>query len=171
MMWECVGWCLIHSYFYFVLHPTKRISYRDRHEKIHHLGFAWTENGWMLLHQGTQVLINSIDAVANKPTLQTITNIEVSACSIVNISMRKSGICNTNTSCTYEIQVNKILTIQIINHVTNNTFKKRKLNYIECQSPKYICQIIWYKSWSIPLLHPSKYTLTTMKTKMLLTWR
>ena len=78
---------------------------------ICHLGCDWTEDGEMFLHQGTWVLINSIDTLANEPYLQTISNIEVPAYSIVTIPQRKFDICTSNTLFVYEIQAKERLTI------------------------------------------------------------
>ena len=63
----------------------------------------------MVLHQGANVLINSIDIGIVEQTLQIINNIEVLACSTVIIPTRKSGKWISKTSSIHEVQINEIL--------------------------------------------------------------
>ena len=41
-------------------------------QQLHQIDCNWTDNGHMFLHQGTNVLINSIDVVTNVTHLRTI---------------------------------------------------------------------------------------------------
>ena len=58
----------------------------------------------MFLHQGTNVLINSINGVTVVSHLKTMSNLQISGHSIVTLPTRKTGKCTTNTSCIYEVQ-------------------------------------------------------------------
>ena len=49
----------------------KQVVLRLDMQQAHCLHCNWTENGHMFLHQGTYVLINSTDAVTDKPNLET----------------------------------------------------------------------------------------------------
>ena len=82
-------------------------------QQVHCLGCNWTEHGHMFLHQGANVLIKSIDIVISEPCLWNISNIEVSAQSIVTTPTRNLGTCTSNTPCICELQVNEILTTQM----------------------------------------------------------
>ena len=42
---------------------------------LHCLGYDWTNDGWMFLHWGMDILINSIDAVTNITNLKTISSV------------------------------------------------------------------------------------------------
>ena len=46
-------------------------------EQLHHLGYDWTNDGQVVLLQGTNILINSIDAVVDTTNLKTISNIHI----------------------------------------------------------------------------------------------
>ena len=60
-------------------------------KQVHHSSCEWAENGHMFLHQGADVLINSVDITINEPHLQTISNTKVPACSVVTIPTVRSG--------------------------------------------------------------------------------
>ena len=49
-------------------------------QQFHQLGYNWTANGWMLLHQGTNILLISIDIVTNVTHLKTISNTDSHSC-------------------------------------------------------------------------------------------
>ena len=77
-------------------------------QQLYQLGCDWTDNGCMFLHQGTIVLINSID-ITNVTHLRTISNIEICASYIVTQHTRKTGKCSTNVPCVYVVEVNEML--------------------------------------------------------------
>ena len=53
--------------------------------QLYHLGWDWTMDGWMFLHQGADILIYSIKAVVNNTSLKTISNIQTPIHCIANI--------------------------------------------------------------------------------------
>ena len=54
-------------------------------QQLHHLGCDLTDDGQMFLHQGTDICINSIDAVMNLTNLKTFRNMHIPAYCIVII--------------------------------------------------------------------------------------
>ena len=73
-------------------------------QAVHHIGCDWMENDHMILHQGPDILIISIDITIKEKQLQTISNVEIPAYSIVTIPTRKSGIGISNIPCVYEVK-------------------------------------------------------------------
>ena len=82
-------------------------------QQLYQLSCYWTDSCCMLLHQGTNLAVNSIDVVTNVAQLRTIKNIEIHAHSIVIIPTRKkTGMCTLRTPCIYEVQINEIMVVQ-----------------------------------------------------------
>ena len=75
-------------------------------QQLYQLVCDWTDSDHALLHQGTIVLINSID-VTNLGNLRTISSIEIPACSIVTVPTWKVGKYTTNKPCIYEVELMK----------------------------------------------------------------
>ena len=91
-------------------------------QQLFQLCCDWTDNGHMFLHQGAKIFINSIDIVKNVTHLRTISNIEIPAHSVVTIPTRKTGRCTTNTPCIFEVDINKILSVNSLQLVMLQTF-------------------------------------------------
>ena len=70
-------------------------------QQLHYLGCHLTESGHKFLHQGTNVLINSIDSIINELLLWTISNIEIPTCCIATISTMRTGTYMSGTPCVY----------------------------------------------------------------------
>ena len=72
-------------------------------QQLHHLGCGWTDDGWMFLTQGTDLLINSIDTVVDKMNLKTISNIQIPTYIIATIATKVTGKCIAITPCILEV--------------------------------------------------------------------
>ena len=66
----------------------------------------------MFLDQGSDTLINSIDAVANMTNLKTISNVQIPIHCIATISTKQTGKSITTGPCILEMKVDEIITIQ-----------------------------------------------------------
>ena len=54
-------------------------------QQLHHLGCDWTDKEQMFLHQGTNVLIISVDIITNVTNLKTISNVQIPSHSTVTL--------------------------------------------------------------------------------------
>ena len=54
-------------------------------QQLNDLGCDWTDNGLMFLHQDTDILNSSIDAVTKVTDLEAISNVQISAHYIATI--------------------------------------------------------------------------------------
>ena len=66
----------------------------------------------MFLHQSTEILIRSIDAVTNITNLTTISNMHIPAHFTATLPTRQTCACITVTLCTLEVQIDKIVSIK-----------------------------------------------------------
>ena len=78
-------------------------------QQLHHLGHDWSDNGCMILHQGTDILISTIDGVTNLN--KTISNLQIPAHCIATIPTKLTGKCITATLCIMEVNTNEIISI------------------------------------------------------------
>ena len=64
------------------------------------------------MNQGTNILINSIDAVVNRITLKTNSNIKIITCCIANKPIKLTGKCIATTLCILEVKIDDVIFIQ-----------------------------------------------------------
>ena len=69
----------------------------------------------MFLHEGTNILINSIDAVGNVTNLQTISNVQIPVHYITTIPTKLTGKYIATTTCILEVVIDEIINIQTLN--------------------------------------------------------
>ena len=66
----------------------------------------------MFFHQGTDILVTSIDAVTNITNLETTSNVQLPAHSIAAIPAKLTCKCITATPCILEMEIDEIVNIQ-----------------------------------------------------------
>ena len=66
----------------------------------------------MSLHQGTVILINSMDSVTNIINPEAINNVQIPACCIATTPIKLTGGYVITTPCILEVDTNEIITIQ-----------------------------------------------------------
>ena len=66
----------------------------------------------MLLHQGTDILLNSVDAAINITNLKTISYVQIPTCCIAPIPTKLTDRCITTTPCILEVEIDGVTYIQ-----------------------------------------------------------
>ena len=66
----------------------------------------------MFLHQGTYILINSVDATINITNIKPISNIQIPTYCITTIPTKLTGRCITATPSILEVEMDKGISIQ-----------------------------------------------------------
>ena len=128
-------------------------------------------NGHIFLYLGTQVLINSIDAVTNGPYLQTISNVEVPALPVITIPTWNLVYVHQTHYIYMKYKLMRDWQSKLLNlFVTNKTPKKEgEVDWmLVAQIHLSNDSIQLTKQTSIGLFN---YISTNMKTKTLLTWK
>ena len=69
----------------------------------------------MFLHQRTDLLIISLDAIKNTVKLNIFSNVQIPACCITTIPTKLTVRCFTTTPCILEVIEDEIITIQTLN--------------------------------------------------------
>ena len=83
-------------------------------QQLHCLGYDWTDGRLMFLHQGSDILINSIDAVTNITNLKAITNDQIPTYCIVTIPTKLTGKCTLYTPCTLEVKIVMLVMLPMV---------------------------------------------------------
>ena len=81
-------------------------------QQLHHLGCDWTDNGRMILHQGTDILTGSIDVVTNITHLKVISTVQIPGHCIGMILTKLTGKCISPTPCILELEIDEMVNIQ-----------------------------------------------------------
>ena len=66
----------------------------------------------MFLHQGTETLLNSINAVTNAINLKSISHIQIPTHCTANISTKLTGRCIATSAWILEVEIDEVVSIQ-----------------------------------------------------------
>ena len=87
----------------------KELFIRLDMQHLYQLGCDWTDTGNMFLHQGANVLTDSIDSAMNVIHLRTISNIKAPVHCIATMPAIKTGKFTTNTLYIFEVDINEVV--------------------------------------------------------------